>query len=239
MILLVAGKYDTQARWLAERWVMHDACLLDTADLSQPGWCFRPGFPDEWTGVVGGRSVVGGRCVDNNSRLHGVLNCLPAITEDQLLHIVPEDRSYVAREMTAFLLAWETELTCPVFNRPTPNCLIGPNLSREEWILTAARLGIRVSTVTRSSHGCSQAAQNNPFQDARAVTVIGKRVLGDGPELQYCARTLARAAGVELATFYFSAAAQTEFLGTTLQPDLKNCEAADALLQCFGGAHTC
>jgi hypothetical protein len=233
MILLVAGRSDIQARWLVERWARHDARLLEVNDLSQPGWCFRPSCPEEWTGVVGGQRF------DNNSGLSGVLNCLTAITDDQLLHVVPEDRAYVACEMTAFLLAWETELTCPVFNRPTPNCLIGPNLSREEWILMAARLGIPVTTITRSSHQHARAAQNGPIQNARSVTVIGRRALGDGPELQYWARSLARAAGVELATFYFSGAAEAEFLGASLRPDLTNCETADVLLQCFEGVHTC
>jgi hypothetical protein len=114
MILLVADEHDIQARWLAEQWAHHDARLLTPADLSRPGWSFRPGNSSDWTGVAGGIGF------DHDTPLAGILNCLAQVTEAHLPHIHPEERSYVASEMTAFLLSWQCELACPVLNRPTP-----------------------------------------------------------------------------------------------------------------------
>ena len=70
MILLVADEHDPQARWLAEQWVPHDARLLTPADLSRPGWSFRPGNSSEWTGVASGMNL------DHDTPLAGILNCL-------------------------------------------------------------------------------------------------------------------------------------------------------------------
>ena len=75
MILLVADEHDTQARWLAELWEHHDARLLTPADLSRPGWSFRPGSSSQWTGVAGG----GGS--DHDTPLAGILNCLAEVSE--------------------------------------------------------------------------------------------------------------------------------------------------------------
>jgi hypothetical protein len=232
MILLVADQHDTQARWLAELWEHHDARLLTPTDLSQPGWSFRPGSSN-WTGVAGG---VG---FDHHTPLAGILNCLAEVSEAQLPHIHPEERSYVANEMTAFLLSWQCELTCPVLNRPTPNCLIGLNLSAEGWTQMAAGLGLPVKTTARASHAPSRTKAGDAYRDTRSVTVIGECALGGDSELQFCARSLAQAARVDLATFYFTCASEPEFVAASLRPELSHPEAVEALLQCFQRPRPC
>jgi hypothetical protein len=233
MILLVADELDTQARWLAEQWEHHDARLLTPADLSRPGWTFRPGSSPEWTGVAG---VVG---LDHHTPLAGILNCLAEVSEAQLPHIHPEERSYVANEMTAFLLSWQCELTCPVLNRPTPNCLIGLNLSDEGWTQMAAGLGLPVRTTARTSHGQSRTKSGDAYRDTRSVTVIGECALGEDSELQFCARSLAQTARVDLATFYFTRGSDPEFIGASLRPDLSHPQAVEALLHCFQRPRPC
>jgi hypothetical protein len=233
MILLVADEHDPQARWLAEQWVPHDARLLTPADLSRPGWSFRPGNSSEWTGVASGMNL------DHDTPLAGILNCLAEVSEAQLPHIRPEERSYVANEMTAFLLSWQCELTCPVLNRPTPNCLIGLNLSPEGWTQMAAGLGLPVRTTARASHGPSRTKAHDAYRDTRSVTVIGECALGEDSDLQFCARSLAQTARVDLATFYFTSASEPEFVDASLRPDLSHPEAVEALLQCFQGPRPC
>jgi hypothetical protein len=232
VILLVADEHDAQARWLAKLWAHHDARLLTPADLSRPGWNFRPCSSSGWTGVAGG---VG---FDHHTPL-GILNCLAQVSEEQLPHILPEERSYVANEMNAFLLSWQCELTCPILNRPTPNCLIGVNLSNQGWTQMAASLGLPVRTASRASHGPSRNKSDDASCNTRSVTVIGEFALGEDAELQFCARCLAQAAGVDLATFYFSRASEPEFIGANLRPDLSHPGAVDTLLQCFQGTRPC
>jgi hypothetical protein len=225
MILLVADEFDPHARWLAERWTSYDARLLSPADLSRPGWYFQPGCPGAWS------AVADGRVCDAQTPLNGVLNMLPGVTEEQLVHIVPEDQAYVAQEMNAFLLSWESELVCPVLNRPTPNCLIGPNFSLEEWILLAARVGLPVKPLSRSSNAGSRGS--------RKATVVGEHVFCESEELRSFARPLARAANTDIGVFYFTRASNAEFLGASLQADLANDNTADAVLEFFAGCRPC
>src|SRR5215467_11111914 len=117
MILLVASQFDQQAFRLARNWAGSDACLLTARDLSRAGWSFLPSVMGQWRGVAGDRIFDAGT-------LTGVLNCLPEVDERELSHIDPEDRVYVAAEMNAFLLSWESHLSCPVINRPSPNSLL-------------------------------------------------------------------------------------------------------------------
>ena len=58
------------------------------------------------------------------------------------------------------------------------------------------------------------------MSDTRSVTVIGECALGEDSELQFCARSLAQTARVDLATFYFTRASEPEFIGASLRPDL-------------------
>jgi hypothetical protein len=233
MILLVANEFDTNARWLAERWTSFDVRILSPSDLSRPGWYFQPGSLGAWA------AVVDGEVCDAQTPLNGVINLLPSITQEQLPHIVPEDQAYVAQEMNSFLLSWESELSCPVVNRPTPNCLIGPNLSLEEWVLLAARLGLPVKPINHSSNAGSRSNRKGLFHNAIAATVIGDQVFCGSEELQSFARPLAHAANVDLGVFYFTRESNAKFLGASLQADLTNDAAADAVLELFPGCRPC
>ncbi len=43
MLIILAGEQDEVARDLVRRWSSFDAHLVTPKDLSQPGWCHRPG----------------------------------------------------------------------------------------------------------------------------------------------------------------------------------------------------
>ena len=231
MILLVASQFDQQAFRLARNWAGRDACLLTAKDLSRAGWSFSPSVPGEWRGIAGDRMF-------DTGTLTGVLNCLPEVDEHELSHINAEDRAYVAAEMNAFLLSWQSQLSCPVINRPSPNCLLGPAWSMEKWVLTASALGIPALRTNRCS-GKQRQPRVDDMQDARTVTVVGDFVVSENAEQGAWAQALARAAGATVATFHFNSSAIPEFVGVGLRADLENPTVADALLRCFEDSPAC
>src|SRR5208337_4871033 len=134
MIVVVANRWDPTAGTFASRWAAHNVRVLTSQDLSVVGWQQRLSVMDGCVAVVERELVP-------QKEITGVLTRLPCVVEEQLLDIVPEDRPYVAAEMTAFLLFWLSSLKCPVLNRPTPTCLSGPYWHREKWVRVAAAAG--------------------------------------------------------------------------------------------------
>ena len=84
---------------------------MTAPDLSTRGW------RQSLSGGDGGTAVVGGRRVTQNE-ISGVLTLLPCVTEQELVDIRPQDRPYVAAEMTAFLLYWLSRLSLAMFSAP-------------------------------------------------------------------------------------------------------------------------
>jgi hypothetical protein len=137
VIVILASGLDREARDLANSWKAYDARILTAEDLHRPGWAFRPDDgAQDGTCVVAG-SVVGAKDIEL------ALTCRPSVLPEELTGLHPEERQYVAAEMTAFLVAWLTSLTCPVFNRPTATSLCGPAWSVEHWRIQVVRCGGR------------------------------------------------------------------------------------------------
>src|SRR5438034_2764184 len=140
MLAIIADGADLVADALAARWRQRtsaDVALLTPADLSRRGWRYRLG-----TGAgPAGAAIIADRIVPVEE-IDGVLTRLPSVSPHHLPHIIPADREYVAAEMTAFLTAWLSGLTCPVLNRPTPGCLTGPAWRPQHWAHLAAQLAI-------------------------------------------------------------------------------------------------
>jgi hypothetical protein len=230
VLVILASRGDETARELAARCAELEPALLTAGDLSSAGWELRiPGGA--------GAAVISGKRVPS-SEIRGVLTRLPAVTEMELDHVVPGDRSYVAREMTAFLAAWLSSLECPVLNRPSPNCLLGPNWRPEQWLLLAARIGIPVVDWTRDTGPGPDAT---PARDTTTVTVIEERCVGYAhPTLAAHARQLARAAGVELLAVHFSGPKSSDRLtGVDPAPDLSAVPVSDALIEHFRARMAC
>ncbi|HEY0079007.1 MAG TPA: hypothetical protein VGB73_10205 [Pyrinomonadaceae bacterium] len=229
MLVVYASRHDATAQALVARWAEHDAALLTAADLSVAGWRYHLDSPDDSTAIVSGRRVEA-------RRISGVLIRWPFVHERELSHIIPEDRAYVASEMFAFLLGWLTQLKCPVLNRPTPTNLLGPSWRHEQWIHTAAKLGIRVRPARRHvrMHAPHTPDEQSQMSSASQTTVI---VVGDesfganNPLLDAYARRLARAAGVGLLAVYFDGdGADAALTGANLWPELVDDEVIDAVL---------
>jgi hypothetical protein len=228
MIIVLASRYDTASRNLVNSWG-DDAQLLTCADLSLRGWRY-------WPGSHHSAAVIGQRVVDSG-KIEGVLTRLPCVGEEELWQIVPEDRSYVAAEMTAFLAAWLSGLKCRVLNRPTPSCLMGPYWRQERWLLAASKLGIPINALHRSASALQDALSDDRKYRPTTVNVVGNQCVGSADKSLYkAARSLAKAAGVELLSAKFaSPQAGSEFLGADYWLDVTNPEASDGILQYFKG----
>jgi hypothetical protein len=198
-------------------------------DSSRAGWRYRLGDVTTSKAVVDGRQLA-------SRDICGVLTRMPWVVAPDLGHIQPADRTYVAAEMNAFLRFWLMELTCPMLNRPTPECLSGPYWQHEKWVNTAARLGIPVATARRYvAVSRIPAEETNPRSDGSTVTIVGQRHVGAvDPLLARQARLLADAAGVDLLAVRFSGAqAGCLFVGVDLWPDITHDDVADAVVEYF------
>jgi hypothetical protein len=224
MIVILASRHDPTAPVLASRWAAHDAAVLTAADLSAAGWHDPLAEAGVGTAVIAGRPVGVGV-------IRAVLVRLPWVSEDELPHVVAEDRSYVAAEMSAFLVAWLSRLRCPVVNRPSPVGLGGPSWRQEKWLHLAGRLGIPVRPLQRQV--ALAAADPPPYTgECATVTVVGSRTFGAAdPTLGAHARRLADAAEVDLLAAHFDGPAPgAPLVGVDPWPDVSPPEVADAVL---------
>jgi hypothetical protein len=230
--VVIAGGRDEGARSFVDRYADRDTCLMTPRHLSQSGWNYRVGKAGHSTAMIGTSSLAA-------REIAGVLTRIPCVTAYDLPHIAPEDRNYVATEMTAFLLAWLTELECPIFNHPTPQCLSGPCWPHEKWVQTAARIGIPTASSRRRIRFSQESiGAARPECGGAMVTVVGGRHIGavDGA-LGRAARALADAAGAELLTVRFSdRESGAHFLDASHWVDLRNNETAEAVLQSLRNA---
>jgi len=231
MLMILATREDEAAAWLADRWQPHGAVVISAADLSTSGWSLDLCSPTKSRACIGGRTV-------RNEDIDGVLTRMPYVHGQDLNHIVPSDRRYVASEMTAFLLAWLSSLACPVLNRPTPDCLGGPGWRNEEWVHLASRLGIPVVAVRRSTANKKNDAE---AQSTREVIVAGDQCFGEvAPLLIESARILAKAAGTDLLSVRFGGSqADSAFVSASPWPNLASPMIADAVLRCLQGRSAC
>jgi hypothetical protein len=226
MIIILANRWDQTPRLVASRWTPCKVGVLTSKDLSVAGWRQRSGAKEDSISVMERKLVP-------QKEITGVLTLLPCVFEHELVDIVHRDRSYVAAEMTAFLLFWLARLKCPVLNRPTASCLSGPYWRREQWVRLAAQAGIPVRLVRRhtTSNVLVNEKQNVPV--ANTMTVVGDCVFGTGdPTLQRHALCLARLAAVELLAVHFtSPAPEAQFVSADVFPDLSDDTISGAVLE--------
>src|SRR5271157_5668945 len=188
MLVVLASAFDEVAAKVVAAWTPWNAALCTPADLSIPGWNHHVGAPHEATAVVSG-------VVTPVVAITGVWTRLPLVQPEELTHIAAADRSYVAAEMTAFLIAFLANLRCKVLNRPSPTLLSGPGWRPEQWIRAAIRANIPARTTQRIVR--FGAPTERLAEIAAELTVIGERVFGTSDAvLTSWAKALATAAGV-------------------------------------------
>jgi len=228
MIVVIAGRNDSSAKGLVAAWQAHDAVLLTAEDLSVRGWRLYSDVSRDQVAVASGRPVA-------QDDIRGVLMRLPAVSEWEVPHIRPEDRAYVAVEMTAFLLAWLSRLKCSVLNPPASGSLSGPFWRPEQWTRAAAQAGMSVRPLRRHVTLAAATSSEGSKDNATAVTILGDRQFGSvDTELAIQARRLADVAHVDLLTCRFSGPlAGADFLGVDLWPSLETDGLPDAMLDYF------
>jgi hypothetical protein len=218
VIVIVAREQDEAARLLVERWQHSAAALMTPRDLSRRGWVHRCDAP------LRGRAVVSGAVVPV-SEIAGVVTLLGAVHHHDVPYIVDADRSYVASEMRAFLLAWLDTLPCRMLNRPTPMSLSGCGWTPERWGLAAAALGIPTAPIS----GPRPAVIDLP--DAVEVTYVGGRTFdAPSPRVAGWVRGLASVANSATLTARFVNGAHPRLQSVSVVPDLARAEVADAAL---------
>jgi hypothetical protein len=219
MLLMVASALDDDAGALAGHLAEHgiDVALATPRDLSRRGWRWRIDRPQDARAATGNRVIPA-------DELDGVVGLLPWVSAWELGHIVPEDREYVASEMSAFLLAWLSQLECPVLDRPTASSLTGFGHGPQAWAAAAARAGV-----------CADPRAED--QPATEVTVLGGRAVAPGMPtmLRSAALRVAAAAGRELVTLRFREVSEEPVLiGARPRAAVGTPAVADALLAWLG-----
>jgi hypothetical protein len=214
MRIVVASEEDQAARALVAHWGVNSAALVTPADLSRPGWRHVVGDPAQAMAAVDGRVL-------HAEDIEAVVVRLFAVSDYEIPHMRSEDRQYAAAEMTAFLLAWLDECRCPVLNRPTAGCLNGPSWSPEQWMLAAARAGLRTVAMRR------RVPPNGPMPptlepDEAVATVVEDQCLGPiHDDLVDAVFHLAAIAGTTLLSVRLTDSSPTAaFLGASAWPNL-------------------
>ncbi len=175
-------------------------------------------------------SLADGR-VFTSSTIRGVLNRLHAPSPLAFDRAAASDRDYAQAEIFAFYLSWLYSLPGNVINRPVPSGLSGPWLHPSEWMMRAARAGLRTPAYRQSSHD-GTAATSQPCVHLPADPRIMNNVIVFGGEVfgglvpdsiaQACIRLLEESdtalLGISLCTDDHG---RWTFAGATPTPDLR------------------
>jgi hypothetical protein len=237
MLLIVTNQYDYTADAVAALWGRRDVRIMRPLDLSVCGWSYRPGEVESSRFVAGGTSAGAGEVT-------GVLTRMACVFESDLGHIHPADRCYVASEMTALLLAWLTELSVPVINRPTATCLCGPLWSQERWLNEASKLGIPVLESRRCVGPPDGSPPQSSLQDnesaqmraSRFTVVDGVAIGAPTPDCENLAQRLSDYADCRLLSVHVRDGGSGYALaGVDVWPEITPPAVADALLSALDG----
>jgi hypothetical protein len=211
-MLIARSKSKTHQPWrLAECWAHRDVVVVTPADLSRPGWRLRCGRPSDARAAIGGREFRG-------EDVDAAVSMLPAVSVYDMPHVAERDREYVANEMSAFLLAWLTQLKCPVVDRPTPSSLSGCGRLPAHWVALARRAGVP-----------GAATWTDPPIE---VTVVGGRAVDQGQvsALSAAAEAVVQEADRSLVTLQFAAGGEPMLVGAAARPEAGSPVVAKALL---------
>jgi hypothetical protein len=227
-VLVLAARDDDPARLLAGR-LGEAAVAVGPQDLSRPGWTYARN-PSRRTGVsCRGRFPADG--------LTAVISRISAIQPVHLTHVRPGDRDYVAAEMTAFLRAWLTGLSCPVVNPPTATCLSGPALTAHQWVGLCARLSIPAQPAQLT---VPAVPDDRPAPAACRVTVCRGTTTAAGPcpaVLLEHGRRLAAHLGAEwLAVTFDGSHDQAAVCEVQTWPDLADASTREGLVHALTGS---
>jgi hypothetical protein len=189
LLLLLSRTSDPAIRTLQQQ--APDRLVHATIrDLSSAGWRYESGRPQQASACAGGRVVP-------VERIAAVVCRIAAVVPSDLPHVHPEDRAYVADEMTAFVRAWLAQFTGVRFNQPTWASLAGPGWHPLQWTWLVGRLGVPVAATPSADVARSEC-------ETMTATVVHDEVFGftDPTLIEYSLR-IARAVHSELLAVTF------------------------------------
>lgn len=118
-----------------------------------------------------------------------IVNRLCQISLPHFARAKPADRDYAASELQALLLSWLHALRCPIYNRPSPAGLAGPDFGQLQWLMYAAKAGLPVRRMTFTTNGRRSSAQlSKPYRaaaDLICLEPLDPAAAASGP-LLYC-----------------------------------------------------
>ena len=178
-------------------------------------------------GVSARIALSDGRSIDSRE-VRGAINRLLAVPSTHLAGL--PDGEYAAQEFSAFFLSWMYTLPEPILNRATPQGLCGQWRHPSEWVVLAAKAGLRAPHYRQSSHDqINEAlAERKLFPSGtptRTLIVAAGKVCGaDAPDSirEGCAR-LSEIAETSLLGIEFVSEGPDEwvFAGASPLPDLR------------------
>jgi hypothetical protein len=169
-VIVVAGsRHDPVAVDLVNRW--SGAALCSAEDLVQPGWIWSSeagGPPSTW--------VVDGRIVPDD-QVTGVFVRRTTVYPGELAGTQPEDRSYLASELHAFLAHVLQATGAVVVNPVDDGATFGEaSLRPEHWMAVAAGEGVAVAPLRVRSD-----RRPRPAEATHLVEVVDGEALGEAP----------------------------------------------------------
>lgn len=212
MIVVLGGRHDPAATALVAAWP--GAALCSAEDLCAPGWVWPMADGDGAR-----RWVVQGRRVPDTA-VSGVFVARSAVHPAELRGTHPQDRAYLAAELTAFvthlLASTAARVTTPVVEGAFGDATLRP----ERWMLAAARAGLAPATLRLRS----PAPAAVPAWKAWSVDVVGRDCFGPGAERMPARRRdgaaqLLAALGLTWARLVFDGSARLRLIGTQAAPD--------------------
>jgi hypothetical protein len=227
-MLLLCERTDLPALWayrgLRERGLEPNLVTSDIL-VRALGWEHRLGEAGPTIRI----ELADGRRLDG-ARVGGVLNRLVVLPTYAFATAAPADREYAAAEFQALFVSWLSSLPGPLLNRPTAQGLSGPWLNESEWLVLAARAGLRTPPYRRSSVTPTAVALAASW---RTVLVVAGRTRSPAPPsvADGCTR-LARL--VDTGVLGVDFAPGWVFAGATSHPDLQR--GGDAALDLLADA---
>lgn len=232
MIVVLGAHRDPVATALVAAWP--GAALCSAQDLCAPGWVWPLADVDADTdanadvsadagaaagGVAARRWVVQGRAVADEV-VSGVFVARSAVHAAELQGTHPQDRAYLAAELTAFvthlLASTGAKVSTPVVDGAFGDATLRP----ERWMPLAARCGL-TPVPLRLQSAAPAAAQT---WAAWPVDVVGQACFGEGlarlaPARRAAATRLVAALGLAWARLLFDGACRLRLIGTLALPN--------------------
>ena len=190
-LLLIARSGDPLVPAL-QRLVPGRLLHADVQSLSQPGWQYVVGRPQDARAQV--RGVEHGA-----DRIAAVLCRLHQVEPADLPQLHAEDRAYAAIEMTAFLRAWLSQFPGRCCNRPSAVSLAGPawHPVHARWLAAQQGVPVVAGPLAHDGRALERLASATPM-------VVGEHVLGASDDTMAAhALRLARATGCGLLELRF------------------------------------